>query len=353
MRAWCISDGNLWLMQGDGPARQVESAFANEAVARAERERRNDAWKHAPREDYQGVIPQNMLWGGTKSAEGAAPPRFRHAVRGADADSLYYMLEMSASSGLFHYRLSDGRETRIFHTAKFRCLGLAYDPDRDALVIATGNNDGTAHLAVYDKDGNSKGNITGGDTVDSTPSISARDKAVVFYQSAGVARDPQKGYVVAVGPSAVNRLDYASGKLETVLEDRNYDFLCPREDRDGNLYYIRRPFERSATEHAHSFLVDALMFPWRMVKAIFGYLNFFSAMYGREPLRSSGGPNALRLEQDVARLWLHGRMIDLTRVQQDRERETGGLVPASWQLRRRAANEEDTMVAEHVVGTAP
>jgi hypothetical protein len=350
MRAWCISDGNLWLMDGDTPPEQHESPFAREHVARAERGKAADAWKHAPGDDSGGgMIPRSMLWGGRGASGPAQPPRFKYAARGPEPDSLYYVLEMSASSGLFHYKVSEKREMRIFHAAKFSCLGLAYDHDRDGFILAADNKDGSAHLAAYDKSGNFKGNITGGDTVDAAPSCSPTHKNTVLYQSAGVARHPQKGYVVALGPSAVHRLDYVNGKLETLLEHKDFDFVAPREDRSGNLYYIRRPCERSGLEEARSWGKDILLFPWRILKTIFGYLDFWSGIYGRERLRSSGVPKHLGMEQDVAAMWLHGRMIDLNQVRIEDDRAKGGLVPASWQLRRRSPDGQDVFVADHVV----
>ncbi|HUL55544.1 MAG TPA: hypothetical protein VLT60_01010 [Usitatibacter sp.] len=324
----------------------MESPFASDAVARAEKDRRLEGWKTAPRDDYKGIIPSNMLWGGRKGAGDSPPPRFRHAVRGRDADSLYYMIDLHGSSGLFHYRISERKETRLFHHAQFRSHGMAFDPDREVLVISSENRDGTAYLAVYDKEGNSKGTITGGDAMDTAPSCSMRDKGVVWFQSAGIARDRQSGHAVALGPSVVNRLSYSEGKLDTVLEDRAFDFLAPREDGRGVLYYIRRPYERSGVEAAGSIAKDAFMFPYRMLKAIFGYLNFFSTIYGREPLRSAGGPAHDPLERDLGALWLHGRMIQAANVSRE---ESRGLVPASWQLRRRDRTGEDALVAEHVV----
>lgn len=351
MRAWCISDGNLWLMDGASPPQQHESPFAREHVARAERGQAKDAWKHAPGDDDSGggMISRNMLWGGRGASGPAQPPKFKFAARGPESDCLYYVLEMSASSGLFHYKVSEKRETRIFHAAKFRCLGLAYDHDRDGFIIAADNKDGTAHLSVYDKSGNFKGNITGGDTIDAAPSCSPVHRHTVLYQSAGVARHPQHGNVVAFAPSAVHRLDYVNGKLDTLLEHKDFDFLAPREDRNGNLYYIRRPFERSGIEQAGSWLKDIVLFPWRILKMIFGYLDFWSAIYGKERLRSAGLPKRLGLDQDVAAMWLHGRMIDLNQVQIEDDRAKGGLVPASWQLRRRSPDGQDVFVADHVV----
>jgi len=351
MRAWCISDGNLWLVDGDAPPEQHESPFAREHVARAERGKAADAWKHAPGDDDSGggMVSRSMLWGGRGASGPAQPPKFKFAARGPEADSLYYVLEMSASSGLFHYKVSERRETRIFHAAKFRCLGLAYDHDRDGFIIAADNKDGSAHLAVYDKAGNFRGNITGGDTVDAAPSCPPGRRNTVLYQSAGVARHPQHGHVVAFAPSSVHRLDYANGKLETLLEDKDHDYLAPREDRQGNLYYIRRPFERSGLEEAGSWLKDVVLFPWRIVKMIFGYLDFWSAIYGKERLRSAGVPKRLGMEQDVAAMWLHGRMIDLNQVRIEDDRAKGGLVPATWQLRRRSPDGQDVFVADHVV----
>jgi hypothetical protein len=348
MRAWCISDGTLWRIDGDRPPEQVESAFAQEVIARNERQRHTQGWKTAPRENYQGIIPQSMLWGGRGQAcANLVPARFRYAVRGKDAGSLYYMIDLNGSSALFHYSIADKRETRIFHHAQFQCRGMAYDAERDALVISCENKDGTANLAVYDKDGNSKGAVTGGDAVDAAPSCSMRENGVVLFQSAGIARHPQSGHAIALGPSAINRLHYATGKLDTVAQDPAYDYLAPREDRKGNVYYIRRPYERSTGEHATSLLKDIFLFPWRIVKALFGWLNFFTTIYGREPLRSSGGPGGNPLERDLASMWLHGRMIELSQVR--REDGRGGLVPSSWQLRRISPDGQDTFVADHVV----
>jgi hypothetical protein len=354
MRAWCISDGNLWLMDGESPPVLHESPFAREHVARAERGQAKNAWRHAPGDDGGGggMIPRSMLWGGRQASGPAAPPKFRYATRGPENDSLYYVLEMSASSGLFQYKPSEKRETRIFHAAKFRCLGLAYDHDRDGFIIAADNPDGSAHLTVYDKSGNFKGSITGGDTVDAAPSCSPVRRNTVLYQSAGVARHPQQNYAMALGPSAIHRLDYVNGKLDTLLEHKDYDYLQPREDRQGNLYYIRRPFERSGMEEAGSWIKDLVMFPWRIVKMVFGYLDFWSAVYGKERLRNAGVPKHLSNqfgEKDVAAMWLHGRMIDLNQVRIEDDRAKGGLVPASWQLRRLSPDGQDVFVADHVV----
>lgn len=67
--------------------------------------------------------------------------------------------------------------------------------------------------------------------------------------------------------------------------------LCgPKAGADGSLYAIRRPVETPVHEQAGGAIKDTLLLPSRLGKAVFGYLNFFSMIYGKEPLRSAGGP---------------------------------------------------------------
>ncbi len=46
---------------------------------------------------------------------------------------------------------------------------------------------------------------------------------------------------MALGPESINRLDLESGDIEEIAADARYDFLQPRDDKQGNVYCIRRP----------------------------------------------------------------------------------------------------------------
>ena len=91
----------------------------------------------------------------------------------------------------------------------------------------------------------------------------------------------QTGQAAAIGPAALLKLDTRTANLTTVLEHGDYDFLAPREDRSGNLWYIRRPYERTASEVAFDAGKSALVFPWRVAKGVFGYLDLFSKIYAK------------------------------------------------------------------------
>lgn len=349
MRTLSIANGELWLHTEGAAPRRIESPFAKELIERALQSRRTTGWKHAPREEQNGVIPTSALWGRRGNAsDGTMVVRFLHACRGDDDDTLYYVLAVGETRGVFRRHLAEDREVRLFHRSGWECQGFAYDPADKRLVIASHNADGSAHLEVYDDEGNRRGAVTDGDCLDAAPSLVPGRSRTLVYQSSGVARHPQGGHIVALAHACVHLLNYGTGQLEVLLDDRRHDFVAPRMDAQGRLYAIRRPAEKPPRERAGTALSDLLLMPFRLLRAVFGYLNFFSMVYGKEPLRSAGGPRTPALDQDLGQLWLHGRMIELSKVKGD-PRYGGNLVPRDWELIRiDAAGAEPQVLASHV-----
>ena len=330
----------------------IESRFARDLLQRDANSRRNTSWKYAEREDAErGMLSGAQLWG-RRGAPGAAmaPPRVLYACSAGQPGVIYYLLQVAGSIGLFRYHVDEQREVRLFHRSATPVLGMTYDADARRLILSNAQPDGCAHLDVYDEEGNHQGTVTGGDCVDGAPSRIWGLPNALVYQSMGVARHPQQGYVVALGHSVINRLNFATGDIDTVLENPAYDFVAPRAGRDGALYAIRRPIEKPVHENAGTALKDTVLMPLRLGKAVFGYLNFFSQIYGKEPLKSAGGPRAPELDQDLGQLWLHGRMIDLRKIKTDAQ-YAGSLVPGSWELIRIPPGSRTPQVlATHVAG---
>jgi hypothetical protein len=351
MSTLAIANGELWLHADGAPSRRIESPFAKELIERDLQSRRTTGWKHAPRDEQKGVIPAASLWGQSGAADDSVlTARFVQACRGHDDDTLYYLLSVGRTLGLFRRHLAEDREVRLFHRNGWDCPGFVYNPEDRRLIVASRNADGTAHLEVYDEDGNRRGAVTDGDCVDAAPSLVPGRSRTVVYQSSGVARNVESGRLVGIGQGCIHRLDYGNGELETLLEAKRHDFVAPRMDAQGRLYAIRRPADKPTHERAGLALKDMLLMPFRLLKAVFGYLNFFSMVYGKEPLRSAGGPRTPALDQDLGRLWLHGRMIELSKVNTDPQ-YAGNLVPRSWELVRVARTGADPEVlAQHVAG---
>jgi hypothetical protein len=348
MRTLSIANGELWLHADGAAPKQIESPFAKELIERALQSRRTTGWKHAPREEQSGVIPTATLWGQRSGADsGALQVRFLH-VCSANDDTLYYVLAVGDTRGVFRRHLSEDREVRLFHRTGWECEGFTYNASDNRLIVASRNADGSAHVEVYDEDGNRRGAITDGDCVDGSPALVPGRAKTIVYQSSGVARHPQSGQMMALAHACVHMLDYGSGQLETLLDDKRHDFVSPRMDAQGRLYVIRRPAEKPPRERAGLALKDTLLMPFRLLKALFGYLNFFSMVYGKEPLRSAGGPRTPALDQDLGKLWLHGRMIELSKVKSD-PRYGGNLVPRDWELIRvDMAGAAPVVIAQHI-----
>ncbi|QTD46030.1 hypothetical protein [Ottowia testudinis] len=347
-----IAAGELYYHREGAAPLAIESRFARELIERDAASRRNTSWKHAEREDNsRGMISGAQLWGQRGGAPGVlAPPRFLHACAGGEPGVIYYLLSVARSIGLFRYHLDEQREVRLFHRSATPVLGMTYDADARRLILSNAQPDGSAHLDVYDEDGNHQGTVTGGDCMDGAPSRIWGLPNALVYASAGVARHPQAGHVVALGHSVINRLNFVSGDIDTVLEDPAYDFVAPRAGRDGSLYAIRRPVEKPVHEQAGMALKDTVLMPLRLGKAVFGYLNFFSQVYGKEPLRSAGGPRAPELDQDLGQIWLHGRLIELRKIKTDAQ-YAGNLVPGSWELIQIPPHQRSPRVlANHVAG---
>ena len=96
-----------------------------------------------------------------------------------------------------------------------------------------------------------------------------------------------------------------------------------------------------------SAVTDALLFPFRVLRALFHYLNFFSLMYSRKPLITASGP---AVQADLKDILIKGKRLDA-----DAALRTGillngvpSLVPASWELVCRSPQGEEHVLASHV-----
>jgi hypothetical protein len=66
--------------------------------------------------------------------------------------------------------------------------------------------------------------------------------------------------------------------------------------------------------------------PVRLLKAVFGYLNFFSMVYGQGAAAFLRRPRTPALDQDVRPLWAAWRLIELSKIHSDPQ-YAGNLVP--------------------------
>jgi hypothetical protein len=333
-----ISGGRLFCKTDHAPAQEISSPYIQQVVDRLERSKERNAWK-------QGTSFQVAAHGGVRDFEGAgAGIRFSSAILHKDRALLYFLTD-DAIGGLFSFDLDTGVEQRLLHKQKLALSDLQLDASGSRIVATSAGPDGISNIATLDIEGNQFREMTAGDTLDAAPAWVAGEPDTIVYQSAGLARSPQ-GYVAATGHTTIQKLNMRTGSIQTVLESGTHDFLHPRIGADGVLHFIRRPYE-TANYSAGNILLDTLLFPFRLLRAVFHFLNFFSLMYSRKPLTGAAGP---KVQADIKHIILKGRHIDAEKAlrQENAINGVASLVPRSWELVARTQQGQETVLATNV-----
>ncbi len=333
-----LSNGLLFYRHRGGELKQVHSAYAQEAIDRREQHRDRHGWK-------QGTSFNVAAGGGSRSFE-ASSAAIQMTTAAFEADgNLIYFLKNENMGGLFRHETATGKELRILFQQNLQLSDLTPSPDGATLAASSLHPTGVANIVMFDKDGNNYREVTGGDTVDTAPAWIPGVPNRLLFQSSGLARN-EEGYIIAQGPASIQKLDRDLGSVTPILDDPAFDHLKPRVTQAGNLLYIRRPYQ-GANYGIGSMLNDTLAFPFRLLRAVFHYLNFFSLMYTRKPLTSANGPV---VKADIKNILLQGKRIDAEKALRSARPVQGvpSLVPDNWQLISRNQDGVETVLATNV-----
>ncbi len=344
-----LAEGRLYLRGSDGKVVQVQSTYAKGLMDQAERSAEKNAWR------YKSADMGMPLWGfGARpgSRPGESTISFC-AVTHSEPGKLLYSLDTGSTSGLFVYETATGEERRLVHRRQMRAQGLNRHPADGTIACSTGLQNGSEHLALMNPDGSRLREITDGDVLDQAPTWIPTEKETLLYQSAGLSRS-REGFVLAVGPYAILKLDLITGNLDPILESPHTDYLLPKMDKAGNLYYIARPYETPRVDPSLlDTAKDAILFPFRLIATIYfmlyGLIFFVNAIRNHEPPKWLGGPANTPVPDNRA-IMLYGRYIDAKKAAANNTKEEApGLVPKTWRLLKRDTKGNDTTIAEGVL----
>ncbi len=342
MKIVYLAKGKLHLLEDGKAPKLIESKFGQTVRDRAVRIIQRDAWKNeGPGARF---MSGRLLWGDV----GRDPAQMRIAMkslsRGSESDRLLYALETDDMGGIFSVSTSDLEEQRLFHHARYFVEHLCAVPGHDLIACAVRNRGGMANIAVMKADGSDLKEVTEGDSVDLAPFWIPGRPMELLFQSAGVGRD-SAGVYRDLGPFSICRLDLAKGEINSLVENLRYDFLGPRMSADGALHYISRPYKPAAPAASPlQAFKDFLLFPFRLLFAVFQWLNFFTARYTGRPLTTAGGPR--KEGADIRQMMIWGNLIDADEAVKAKYRDTGevpGLVPSTWQLVRETGGQKEVL----------
>jgi hypothetical protein len=335
-----LADGKVHVKLGDEPPRVVESPFIESARRRETSIVQRNAWKT---EGASALV----------AARGADPTGIVDLAtitgisRGRAAEELLYVVRTSAVTGLFAFDTTTGEEQRLFHGNQVRVESASIRPGVDLVACTLRQDVVGSHIGVMRADGSALTELTDGDVVDGSPSWTSDGPRRLLYQSAGVARDAA-GRVVGVGPAAIQELDLERREVRTLAESPAHDLLSPRMSDDGVLYYIRRPWSAGARLSPLRLLLNLLLLPFRLLAAIFQWLNFFTVRYSGRPLIDSPGAQQRQLD---ARQWFMWSNLMNAAGQANVDpaaRDVDAAAPSTWHLVRQSAGREPEVIARGI-----
>jgi hypothetical protein len=274
----------------------------------------------------------------TQSKFDAPPIRCTGLSRGRHPAELVYSLSTGVVTGLFGF--SGGEEERILHGNEWRVSEPMCEPGAERIACVVSGKHGQSHIAIW-RPGRGIEQVTEGDAQHTAPCWSTDGR--VLFESRVFGYD-KHGKVVDLAPATIAELDLLGGSVRTLIEHPEINCTSPRVSNDATVHYLRQPRPQAKSVPFWSVLLDALLFPFRLVFALLQYLNLFSLRYSGKPLLSSR--NARAKQADVRRAAQIGNLVSAANEASDSE-ET--QIPQSWVLVRRASDGQETIVAKSVL----
>lgn len=228
---------------------------------------------------------------------------------------------------------------------------VCFDVKKQRLIFSAGQADShERHLCVMAVEGKQLQFITEGDCQDANPTVNPQNLDEILYDSCGFAFNQHE---LLIGPKEINCLNMATGEVKTLFADENFDYFKPQLDSQHNLYFIKRPYRENNLESNVDNVKAVLSAPFKILKAIVGWLDFFTRRYSGESLKKTTGTNPAKVKQkSEEELFIEGNLI---RVQQNlaNNKQAGdkfaGSIPRSWELIKATPDGTMTVIKKGVM----
>jgi hypothetical protein len=275
-----ISQGRLFLREASGVESAVGSDFAEALKKRLQVTEKRAAIRSggSGAAFMRGGLPGAQ----TPTVEDTFRVEFSCVARGVEAGEVCYGLDVGDVRGLFQYGMDDGFEQRVLHGPKYRfaALNVRSGPEGPEWLVAGSQDHGVSRIGLFrPRAGGGITELTEGDSLDSYPAWVPGAGRRFVYQTCGIARHHRTNEWLGLGPASIQRVDMSTGEMEPVAEDDRFDFLCPSYGQDGSLYYLQRPYQPFHRPSLWRHLLDILLFPFRLLRALLAFLNVFSMMF--------------------------------------------------------------------------
>jgi hypothetical protein len=249
---------------------------------------------------------------------------------------IVYSLDVESYSGIFLKNLEDDSEAEghIIHDNTTRFLNLDCQPVTGELVVSVQDCPWERHLVLFEPKNSRYRKVTEGDCFDENPVWGKRAGRSIYYDSAGVGKDGE-GRFLELSEKVINRLDLDSGTICELVSIPKHDCFLPKVDSEDTLYFIKRPHEKPGSKRMT--FKEILLIPYRLGRAIYSFLQFFSMRYTGEPLSTAGPDPTKAKPRDPKELFINDNLINAEQsLKENRKKGDSfpGIAPRSWELTR-------------------
>lgn len=341
-----FTDGLKIYSAAKGEVKAYESDFYNDYIAADESLKRSSAWK---------TSGSGAIFRGDYYPQNDAPVHcYFNSVVSAGDGSVLYSVTVNNVSAILEKDLTaekDG-EKHVIHDVDVIYDGARFDRTQKRIAVSVKRNDYVGHAAVFDVSTNDLITYTAGDSCDSDVCFSKTDNNALLFSTKGIARN-QDGEFVRYSPSSIARLNLSSMQIEEIKSSDGFNYVRPEDDKNGNLYYIRKP----ASDKKRGFgrlLLDVILIPVKLIKAVYYFLETFTLAFTGETFTKKNPDSVKTRDKSPREIIIDGNKINAEKEYKANLRkkdEFAGIAPRSWELVKLCGGVE-TVIARGVIDYA-
>lgn len=267
-----------------------------------------------------------------------------------DGNKMIYSISFHGYSGIFVKSLSDesNPETHIIHGSKARFCSMDLKNGADELIVAIEDSGAERNLAIVDMKSGHYHYITEGDSIDENPVWGRFNADSIYFDSRGIGRD-DAGHILGYSPKEIYRLNLESSEIEEVVTMKDFDCFLPREDKEGNLYFIKKPYHVPVDKAAG--FKDFILIPVKLLKAVFNFLEFFTMRYTGEAFKTKGA-NPAKGKNDPKEMFIYDNLVNVEKTLKENQSSGEmypGIAPRSWELMKMSKAGEISSIKKGVL----
>ena len=257
-----------------------------------------------------------------------------------DHEKVIYSFTVNASSGVYRKDIQNekAREEHILTSSDEEFLSL--HKAGDTLAVTVRGNDVTSSIGTLNISSGELKTLTDGDSRDANAYFSGDE---IYFDTAGVGRDSEGNFSGRYSPSEICALNLDTLEIKEVLRDDKFSLIKPKTDKNGNLYYIKRPVKEKRGGNP---LIEMLLIPVRIFQALVMFVQFFVIAFTGKSLTSGGDNPAKGRSQSSRKTYVDGNLIEaekeLKRNKKTKDKEYG-FIPLSWKLVKRTGEKEEVL----------